>query len=212
MSPSVPIQLLRLALPHIPTTGFTIQSLTLASLSLPAPHTPPPPGYSLSTISALFPSPPPRPSTSSRSLSREELRADAQGRLPERGERVGPAKALVEEWLEEGRRVMVKRVLEVGKGEKGVREGLRARVRYNQPVLAQLVEVRLRSAFYIGGRTGGRSESMLICGWLSTGAGVAQQLHLDRSLVPVRSPPFPLSSPSPRPRRSHSPGPRKSHG
>lgn len=69
------------------------------------------------------------------------MKADAQGSNLE-GERVGPAMALVQEWLEEGRRDMVGKVREVGlRGEAGVREGLRQRVRYNEPVLGQLVQV-----------------------------------------------------------------------
>lgn len=141
MAASVPQQLLRFALPLIPKSGFTAHSLQLASLSLPAPHTPPAPGYTTQTLNGLFPSPPPLPYNSARSLSREELKADAQGSSLE-GERVGPARALVHEWLEEGRRDMVGRIREVGlRGEAGVREGLRQRVRYNEPVLGQLVQV-----------------------------------------------------------------------
>lgn len=49
---------------------------------------------------------------------------------------------MVEAWLVEGRSEMIKRVKESGlKGEAGVREGLRERLRYNEPVLDKLVEV-----------------------------------------------------------------------
>lgn len=66
------------------------------------------------------------------------------GRSVER-ERTGPARALVGEWLEQGRREMVLQVKGSGlRGEQGVREGLRTRVKYNAPVLGQLVEVSSR--------------------------------------------------------------------
>lgn len=137
----LPQQLLRLALPLVPSSGFTTQTLSAASLLLPSPHTAPAPGYSHQTLQSLFPSAPPTPRT--RSLTREELLADAAG-LPRREEeRLGPAKALVEEWLEEGRRVMVSHVERGGwRGEVGVREGLRERVRWNENVADKLPDVR----------------------------------------------------------------------
>lgn len=136
----LPQQLLRLAIPLVPSTGFTTQTLSSASLLLPSPHTAPAPGYSHHTLQSLFPSAPPAPRK--RSLTREELLADAAG-LPRREEeRLGPAKALVEEWLEEGRRVMVGHLERGGwKGEVGVREGLRERVRWNENVVDRLPDV-----------------------------------------------------------------------
>lgn len=151
---TTPSQLLRLAVPLIPAHGFTLQTLHLASRSLlNAPSS----GFSPQTLSALFPSPPPRhrgpfaPLTGRRSwlsgapsLSREDLVREAKGELGEGGEPVGPVRALVGEWLAEGRRAMVESVLaEGGKGqiEARYRAGLRERVRYNEQVLDMLPEV-----------------------------------------------------------------------
>lgn len=144
--------LLKLALPLIRESGFTSKTLQAASRLLPNNSSAP---YSYNTISALFPSPPPK--QTKRSLSREEIidearfgaetaRGTGSGASRKRNEedRIGPAKALLEEWLREGRRVMVSHVQAGGwEGKKGVREGLRERIRYNEPVLDMLPEVSL---------------------------------------------------------------------
>lgn len=140
--------LLSLSLPLVRTYGFTTNTLVRGSLLLPSPHTPPPPGYSPSTLNALFPSPPPR--VRPHSLSRDELIADARGEMEGESagrERFGPAKALVEEFLEEGRREMVRQVRSSGlKGEAAIRHGMETRVRYNEDVLDYLPEVSPRRA------------------------------------------------------------------
>ncbi|GAA5876577.1 hypothetical protein JCM1840_000814 [Sporobolomyces johnsonii] len=152
-------QLTRLALPHIPTHGFTSHALKLASSELPPPHSP---ARQLDerTLHALYPSPPvshASPTAFSlkglaignggkRSLSRHELIALARGQGSITGdpkqagrERTGPARALVHEWLRAGRKQMVKSVRESGlKGEDAMRMGVRARLEYNEPVLAKL--------------------------------------------------------------------------
>lgn len=79
-------------------------------------------------------------------MTRDEIIAEAmggsRGDARQEKERIGPAKALVEAWLEEGRKVMVTRVKELGwKGDKGVREGLRERIRWNESVSDMLPEV-----------------------------------------------------------------------
>jgi hypothetical protein len=139
---TIPSQLLRAALPLIPVHGFTTKTLLLASTSL---HSSSSAAYTTSTLNALFPSPPAR--HTSRSLSRQELiqlaYAQRDGTREEHdegvGERVGPALALLEAWLEEGRRVMVQAMSD---GEAvGVRGGLEARVRYNENVLSYLPDV-----------------------------------------------------------------------
>lgn len=137
---AIPAQLLAHAVPLVPVSGFSVQTLRLASLSLPPPHTPSPPGYSQHTIDNLFPSAPASASFK-KSLSREELLADARGLGGVGRARIGPAKALVETWLVEGRRVMVEHVAGRWTGEQGVREGIRQRLRYNEPVRSQLADV-----------------------------------------------------------------------
>lgn len=154
---TLPSQLLRLALPLIPHSGFSLHTLQLASKSLPSA---PPAGYSAQTLSALFPSGPIRRSPVSSSLSREEIVLEAKGELETEGEPVGPAQALLFEWLREGRREMGRAVREAG-GARGAEErmrlGLRERVRYNEPVLDRLPVVsrtalgRLRREGRIGG-------------------------------------------------------------
>ncbi|GAA5855192.1 hypothetical protein JCM8547_008977 [Rhodosporidiobolus lusitaniae] len=148
-------QLTRAAVPllHPPhSLPFRASTLSRASLDLPAPLTPTEP-YSERTLHALYPSPPAADSSSSlfgdfslkgllignggkRSRSRQELVALAtgQGSAGAKGEqeRTGPAMALVEEWLREARRAMVRAVRESGKrGEEGYRVGMEARLRYN---------------------------------------------------------------------------------
>ncbi|GAA5997716.1 uncharacterized protein JCM10292_006763 [Rhodotorula paludigena] len=148
-APSVARQLTRAALPLVPEHGFTADTLLRAAASVPALPAPLP-GHALH---ALFPSPPvAQPAAFSlrglaignggrRSLSRQELIALArrEGTAPRDRERTGPARALVHEWLAEGRRVMVDRVRSSGlKGDKAVQVGLRERLRYNEGVLDQL--------------------------------------------------------------------------
>ncbi|KAK4701971.1 hypothetical protein P7C70_g4254, partial [Phenoliferia sp. Uapishka_3] len=136
--PLIPQLLLKEAIPLIPTHGFSIATLQAASLALPPPHTPPPPGYSDHTLNALFPSAPPT-GRFRKSLSREELIAEARG-AGISGQRVGPAKALVEAWLEEGRAVMVSHVQGRWKGDQAVQEGIRERLRFNEPMRASLAD------------------------------------------------------------------------
>jgi hypothetical protein len=146
-STSAASQLLKLAVPLVTKNGFRTSTLIQASKQLPgAPTT----GYTLQTINALYPSPPPANSRSaslfgsSKSLSRSQIIAEAQGRLTQE-ERVGPAKALLEAWLLEGRRQMVSHVHSSGlRGEAAIREGLRDRLSYNAPVLDNLVEVGIQ--------------------------------------------------------------------
>jgi len=153
-------KLTRLAIPLIPTHGFTASSLSIASSSLSStPNSPP---LDSRTIDALYPSPPanvPSPNAFSlkglaignggkRSLSRQELISLARGRGTVEGtnqaerEKTGPARALVKAWLEEGRIEMVKAVKGSGlRGESALRRGIRARLEYNENVLDKLPEV-----------------------------------------------------------------------
>lgn len=140
---SVATQLLKLALPLVPKTGFRTSTLIQASRELPgAPST----VYTAQTINALFPSPAANPGSPSligrrQSLTRKQLVAEAQGKLSD-AERVGPAKALLQAWLVEGRRQMVSNVHNrPERGELAIRQGLRDRLKYNEPVLHELVEV-----------------------------------------------------------------------
>jgi len=141
MSPT-PSALLRLALPLVPTHGFSIKTLQLASRQLPNG---PPAGFSAQTLCALFPSPPPAqrgPFGPVGSLSREDLVKEARGELGEVGEPVGPARALAEEWLREGRSNMTEAVrADKGKVEAKLRLGLSERVRWNEPILGMLPQV-----------------------------------------------------------------------
>ena len=67
---------------------------------------------------------------------------EAKGELEELGEPVGPGRALVVAWLEEGRRAMAAKVMEAGGPVEGrVRVGLRERVRYNEKVVERLPQV-----------------------------------------------------------------------
>jgi len=150
-------QLTRLALPLIPQHGFASQTLLLASSSLPGTR------LSTRTLDALYPSPPTSiPSTNSfslkglaignggkRSLSRTELIALAKGKglldgnLELRGrEKTGPARALLKEWLEQGRREMRDEIIKSGfKGEQAIKRGIKYRLMYNEPVLDELPQV-----------------------------------------------------------------------
>ena len=109
------------------------------------------------TLNALFPSPPPaEPSDWSlrglalgngarRSRSRHELVALARGEgtAPRDRERTGPARALVDEWLVQGRDGMRRAVQDCGlRGEDAIRFGMRERIAYNEPVLDKLPQVR----------------------------------------------------------------------
>lgn len=151
---SVAQQLTRAALPLVREHGFTAHTLLAASSSVPAAPQP----LTEHTLNALFPSPPiPAPSDFSikglllgnggkRSYTRQELIALARGEgtAPRGRERTGPARALVEEWLREGRDVMVQRVRDSGlKGDQAMRLGVRERLRYNEDVLDRLPQVRL---------------------------------------------------------------------
>ncbi|BGP31628.1 hypothetical protein JCM10296v2_003400 [Rhodotorula toruloides] len=146
---SVAQQLTRAALPLVRERGFTAHTLLAASSSVPAAPQP----LTEHTLNALFPSPPVKtPSDFSvkgllignggkRSYTRQELIALARGEgtAPRGRERTGPAKALVEEWLREGRDVMVRRVRESGlNGEQAMRLGVRERLRYNEDVMDRL--------------------------------------------------------------------------
>lgn len=157
-------QLTRLALPLVSKHGFTTETLVIASTSLPSSSSSSSSNSPLSarTIDALYPSPPANlPSANSfslkglaignggkRSLSRQELVALARGQGTVAGseqstrEKTGPAKALFEAWLEEGRREMVKTVRESGlRGQDAMKRGLRARLEYNEQVLDMLPQV-----------------------------------------------------------------------
>ncbi|GAA5834728.1 hypothetical protein JCM11251_003644 [Rhodosporidiobolus azoricus] len=144
--------LTRTALPLVlppSSLPFRASTLALASAFLPAPHTPSQP-YTERTIHALYPSPPVADHSSSdwslkgflignggkRSKSRDELVALARGQGTARvggpREKVGPARALVEEWLREGRAEMKRKVLASGlMGEAAYRLGVEERLRYN---------------------------------------------------------------------------------
>ncbi|GAA5909324.1 hypothetical protein JCM8208_005644 [Rhodotorula glutinis] len=137
-------QLTRAALPLVPSLGFT--SAALIAASGPSP-------ISTHTLNALFPSPPPaEPSDWSlrglaignggrRSRTRHELVALARGEgtAPRDGERTGPARALVKEWLVQGRDGMRRAVNDSGlRGEDAIRFGMRERIAYNEPVLDKL--------------------------------------------------------------------------
>lgn len=158
-TPHIAKELTRLALPLVPTHGFTTETLVLASSSLSAASKP----LSARTIDALYPSPPANlPSTGSfslkglaignggkRSLSRTELIALARGQGIVQGssesdrEKTGPARALFQEWLEQGRREMVEAIRQsrLG-GADAINRGIRARLTYNEPVLDRLPQVR----------------------------------------------------------------------
>ncbi|BGP15698.1 hypothetical protein JCM10213v2_003687 [Rhodosporidiobolus nylandii] len=143
--------------PH--SLPFRASTLSLASTSLPAPYTPSEP-FSERSIHALYPSPPPASPAAGefslkglllgnggrRSRSREELVALALGRgtagVGGEKEKTGPARALVEEWLREGRREMGERVRASGRrGDEAFRLGVEERLRYNATVpLASLPE------------------------------------------------------------------------
>ena len=142
-------QLTRAALPLVPSLGFTSAALIAAS----GPSSP----ISPHTLNALFPSPPPaEPSDWSlrglalgngarRSRSRHELVALARGEgtAPRDRERTGPARALVDEWLVQGRDGMRRAVRDCGlRGEDAIRFGMRERIAYNEPVLDKLPQVR----------------------------------------------------------------------
>ncbi|GAA5881952.1 hypothetical protein JCM16303_003481 [Sporobolomyces ruberrimus] len=158
-SQHIAAQLTRLALPLVSKHGFTTETLVIASTSLPSSSFSSNSPLSARTIDALYPSPPANlPSANSfslkglaignggkRSLSRQELVALARGQGTVAGseqstrEKTGPAKALFEAWLEEGRREMVKTVRESGlRGQDAMKRGLRARLEYNEQVLDML--------------------------------------------------------------------------
>ncbi|GAA5855696.1 hypothetical protein JCM9279_003305 [Rhodotorula babjevae] len=137
--------LTRAALPLVPSLGFTSAALIAAS----GPSSP----ISTHTLNALFPSPPPAESSDwslrglaignggRRSRNRHELVALARGEgtAPRDRERTGPARALVDEWLVQGRDGMRRAVQDCGlRGEDAIRFGMRERIAYNEPVLDKL--------------------------------------------------------------------------
>lgn len=159
-----PAQLLRAALPHVRTHGFTAETLRAAHA---------PSALTDHTLHALFPSPPTTEATvkpgafswkglamgngGKTSLSKHQLVALARAQqgqsssatAPEtrpgkRRERTGPARALVQEWLREGRRHMTHEVRHSRlQGDAAFRKGLEARLQYNEEVLDRLPQVRL---------------------------------------------------------------------
>ncbi|SGY60406.1 BQ5605_C007g04426 [Microbotryum silenes-dioicae] len=163
-APHYTSSLLRHALPLIPRHGFSLHTLQLASQAVPSTSStssstsssssssssP----LSLSTLNALFPSPSSRShpnGTVSRrkTLTREQLIREARAQAPSgtastfRSPLLGPLKALVQAWLEQGRMEMVQHVA-VSRGKANqdqlVKLGLRHRIKYNEPVVDQLVE------------------------------------------------------------------------
>lgn len=114
--------LLKHAIPLVRKHGFTRQTLSLAALSLPTPHAEPLPE---TAVSALF-----GPGDEAR-------------------------ETLIQAWLEEGIHQMGKRARvdaeEKVKGGVSVRDALRERLAWNEPVLAHLPEV-LRFYFLFLGR------------------------------------------------------------
>ncbi|POY70103.1 hypothetical protein BMF94_6877 [Rhodotorula taiwanensis] len=154
---SLPRQLARAALPHVAQHGFTTEAFLAAAASTSASTAPLPPTLpkplSPRTLHALYPSPPAREPFSfslkglalgnggKRSLSKRELiqLARGQGTALARGERTGPARALVNEWLIQGRERMVDEVRASGlRGVEAYKRGIEARLRYNQDMLDRL--------------------------------------------------------------------------
>ncbi|KWU43021.1 hypothetical protein RHOSPDRAFT_20172 [Rhodotorula sp. JG-1b] len=140
-------QLARAALPHVHQHGFTAGAFLHQDPTL-TEH----------TLHALYPSPPARepaePGAFSlkgllvlgnggrQSLSKQQLVALARGQgTARRGrERTGPARALVKEWLVQGRQDMVDIVSQSRlQGEEAAyRLGIEARLKYNQGLLDKL--------------------------------------------------------------------------
>ncbi|GAA5964439.1 hypothetical protein JCM8115_006315 [Rhodotorula mucilaginosa] len=139
-------QLARAALPHVRQHGFTADAFLHRDPTL-TEH----------TLHALYPSPPARepaqPGAFSlkglvvlgnggkQSLSKQQLVALARGQgTARRGrERTGPARALVKEWLVQGRQDMVDVVSQSRlQGEAAYRLGIEARLKYNQDLLDKL--------------------------------------------------------------------------
>ncbi|KAK4051139.1 hypothetical protein OIV83_002961 [Microbotryomycetes sp. JL201] len=151
-------RLLQCALPLVPELGFTTQTLVAAAArNLEAPLDG---QVTERTIHSLFPSPAATDRDGlwrRRSLKRSELIADAHGHGPRR-DRTGPAKALLEHWLGEGRRQMANAVFERRQQQQHsnktdrtprstadtsnalVRHGIRHRLNHNRPVLDTLTE------------------------------------------------------------------------
>ncbi|KAM0787624.1 hypothetical protein ACM66B_003690 [Microbotryomycetes sp. NB124-2] len=149
-------RLLQLALPLVPELGFTTETLvTAAQRHLDAPLNA---QVTERTVHSLYPSPPATDRQGllgKRSLKRHELVADARGHGPRR-DRTGPAKALLEHWLGQGRRQMSDTVIErrqqlldqprrpprstADTTTELVRHGIRHRLEYNRPVLDSLAE------------------------------------------------------------------------
>lgn len=144
-------QLARAALPHVHQHGFTAgaflhQDPTLTEHTLHALYPSPPacepaePGaFSLKGLLVLG-------NGGRQSLSKQQLVALARGQgTARRGrERTGPARALVNEWLVQGRQDMVDIVSQSRlQGEEAAyRLGIEARLKYNQDLLDKLPQVR----------------------------------------------------------------------
>ena len=140
-------QLARAALPHVRQHGFTADAFLHRDPTL-TEH----------TLHALYPSPPARepaqPGAFSlkglvvlgnggkQSLSKQQLVALARGQGTARRGRERPARALVKEWLVQGRQDMVDVVSQSRlQGEAAYRLGIEARLKYNQDLLDKLPQV-----------------------------------------------------------------------
>lgn len=168
MATAIPFtrHLARAALPHVQQHGFTAEALLQAAAAaapLPGidagtPSLPAHPPLTRQALHALYPSPPARETDPRQfslkglvignggrtSLSKRELVALARGQgTARRGrERTGPARALVQEWLVQGRHDMVDRVRQSRlQGEAAYAKGIEARLRYNHDVLDKLPQV-----------------------------------------------------------------------
>lgn len=145
-------QLARAALPHVHQHGFTAGAFLHQDPTL-TEH----------TLHALYPSPPAREQAAEpgafslkgllvlgnggkQSLSKQQLVALARGQgTARRGrERTGPARALVKEWLVQGRQDIIDIVSQSRfQGEEAAyRLGIEARLKYNQDLLDKLPQVR----------------------------------------------------------------------
>lgn len=146
-------QLARAALPHVQQHGFTADAFLHQD-----------PTFTQHTLHALYPSPPAREQAEpgafslkgllvlgnggKQSLSKQQLVALARGQgTARRGrERTGPARALVKEWLVQGRQDMIDTVTQSRlEGEPAYRLGIEARLKYNQDLLDKLPQVRTTS-------------------------------------------------------------------
>lgn len=165
-------QMLRAALPYIPTHGFSIRSIR-AALSSPTLYEPLRRLSSSSSpfvLDQLFPSLPARSPSPLRNPLRSSIRGGGvhvSGTETE-SERLGPARALFDEWAREGN-IKLQKALEqqqqqhgqANGNEKGKRrpsssvvsDALRTRLEYNIPVLPFLQDVGIGAAFFYPLRT-----------------------------------------------------------